>query len=173
MTFIFFNIGPVLIIIFLLIIVSAIWPPESPWAPWWRTDHKTALVIINFGKIGKGSVVYDLGCGDGEVLIACAKKGARGVGIEIDPLRFWIAKFRAWKNGVSGNLIFKRGSFHNYNISEADVIIVYLIPKTLNRLLPKFQKELKKGTKIISFRYEMNLKPTRIDQKNDLFLYTI
>jgi SAM-dependent methyltransferase len=168
-----FYLYSIFFIVFLLLIVSAIWPPESPWAPWWRTDNKTARAIIVFGKIGKGSVVYDLGCGDGEVLIESAKKGAKGVGIEIDPLRFWVSKIRAKKNGLSDKLIFKRGSFHDYDISEANVVIVYLIPKTLDRLLPKFKKELKKGTKIISYRYEMKMKPTRFDKKNNLFLYTI
>lgn len=157
----------------LLLILSAIWPPESPWSPEWRTDAKTAQAIIEFAKIGKGSTVYDLGCGDGEVLITAAKTGARGVGIEIDPLRYSIAKLRAKKNGVSKNLKFIRGSFFDQNLSEANIVIVYLIPKTLDRLLPKFKKELKKGTKIVSYRYEMNMKPTRTDKQNKLYLYTI
>jgi len=173
MIFFLFNLSLILLIIFLLLIVSALWPPESPWAPWWRTNKKTAKAIIDLGKIGKGSMVFDLGCGDGEVLIAAAKKGAKGVGIEIDPLRFWIAKFRAKRNGVSSDLKFIRGSFFDQNISEANIIVVYLIPKTLNKLLPKFKKELKKETKIISFRYEMNMKPTKVDRKNSLFLYII
>ena len=168
-----FNIYLLLFIFILLLILSAIWPPESPWAPWWRTDRKHANAIVKFGNIKKGSVVYDLGCGDGEVLIASAKVGAVGVGIEIDPLRFWIAKIRAKQKGVSKNLKFIRGSFHDYDISEANVVIVYLIPKTLNRLLPKFKKELKKGTKIVSYRYEMEIKPTKVDKDNELFLYTI
>jgi len=86
-------------------------------------------------------------------------------------LRFFISKIRAKKNGVSDHLRFIKGSFHDYDISDANVVIVYLIPKTLNRLLPKFEKELKKGTKIISYRYEMKLKPAKIDKKNRLYMY--
>lgn len=161
------------LIAILLVILSAVWPPHSPWAPWWRTDKKTAEAICRLAKVGRGDVVYDLGCGDGEALIAAAKLGAKGVGIEIDLLRFWIAKFRSRTNGVSQNLKFIRGNFFKQDISSANIIFVYLIPKTLNLLQPKFDRELKKGTKIVSYRYEMKLKPAKVDRKNNLFLYVL
>lgn len=158
---------------YLLLILSAIWPKDSPWAPWWRTDKKTAEAILKFTPIKKGDVVYDLGSGDGEVLIAAGKIGAKGIGIEIDPLRVLISKYRAKTNSVSHNIKFERGDFFEKDLRDANIIIVYLIPKTLNRLIPKFKKELKKGTKIVSYRYEMNLKPAKVDKKNMLYLYEI
>jgi len=172
-SFIFFNLFLFFFVIVLLVILSAIWPQDSPWAPWWRTDSKTAEAICRLAKVGRGDIVYDLGSGDGEALIAAAKSGARGVGIEIDPLRFWVSKIRARTNGVSDKLSFVRGNFFQQNITEANIIFVYLIPKTLDRLLPKFKKELKKGTKIVSYRYEMNLKPKKVDKENELYLYVV
>ena len=63
--------------------------------------------------------------------------------------------------------------FFDENISEASVIIVYLVPKTLDKLLPKFKKELKKGTRIVSFRYAINIPLKKIDKKNNIMLYII
>lgn len=169
----FFNIILIGIILFLLFMLSMIWPPDSPWAPWWRTNKKTALAICKFVGIKKSDVVYDLGCGDAEVLLWAAKIGANGVGIEIDPLRYIIAKFRIFKNGFNSKIFIKRKNFFKEEISSASIIIVYLVPKTLDKLIPKFKRELKKGTKIVSYRYEMDLKMLKKDLKNKIFLYTI
>jgi predicted RNA methylase len=168
------NLVVLAIIAFLLLMLSAVWPPDSPWAPWWRTSRKTAKAICKLAKIKKGDLIYDLGCGDGTALITAAKDfGAKGVGIEIDPLRYWIAKTRIQKNGLSKSLNVVRDNFFAQNIKDADVIFVYLIPKTLEKLLPKFKKELKKGTRIVSFVYEINLPLQKYDKENKLRLYTI
>lgn len=161
-------------IVILLLILSMVWPPDSPWAPWWRTDKKTAKAVCRLAKINSQDIVYDLGCGDGEVLIQSAKLGASGVGIEIDPVRFLVAKIRSYTNNVSRKIKFKRGNFFKENISKSSVVIVYLVPKTLEKLLPKFKKELKKGTRIVSFVYEIKgLKPVKTDKQNRLSLYII
>ena len=168
------NLFILLAIIALLLMLSAVWPPDSPWAPWWRTSKKTALAICKLAKIKKGDLVYDLGCGDGTALITAAKEfGAKGVGIEIDPFRYWISRIRFQRNNLSNSLRIVRDNFFNQNIKDADVIIVYLIPKTLERLLPKFKEELKKGTRIVSFVYEINLPLKAYDKENKLRLYII
>lgn len=162
------------LILFLLLVLSMVWPPDSPWAPWWRTNKKTARAICKLAKISKKDIVYDLGCGDGEVLIQSALLGARGVGIEIDPIRAFLAKFNIIKNRLEKRIIIKRKNFFQEDISEASIVVVYLVPKALEKLLPKFKKELKKGTKIISFVYEIKyIKPNKIDAKNRLYLYII
>src|SRR3972149_9563249 len=113
-----------LIILFLLFLLSMVWPPDSPWAPWWRTNTKTAKAICKLANIGKNDVVYDLGCGDGEVLIQSAKLGAKGVGIEIDPLRAFVAKLRVYKNEVGKKINIKRNNFFKEDISKASVVVV-------------------------------------------------
>jgi len=134
------------VILFLLLLLSMVWPPDSPWAPWWRTSHKTARAICKLAKIKRGDLIYDLGSGDGTALITAAKEfEANGVGIEIDPLRYWISKIRIQKNGLAKRVKVIKGNFFQQDIAKADVIFVYLVPKALNELLPKFKKELKKG----------------------------
>jgi cyclopropane fatty-acyl-phospholipid synthase-like methyltransferase len=151
-----------------------VWPPDSPWAPWWRTSYKTARAICKLAKIKKGDLIYDLGSGDGAALITAAKEfGANGVGIEIDPLRYWISKILIKRNGLSNRIKVIRGNFFQREIKNADVIFVYLVPKALEKLLPKFKKELKKGTRIVSFVYEINLPLRSYDKKNKIRLYVI
>ncbi len=167
------NFAILLIIVLLLIFLSMIWPPDSPWAPWWRTNKKTAKAICKLAKISNKDFVIDLGCGDGEVLIEAGRVGAHGLGVEIDPTRVYIARLRVIFNKLNKNIFIKRSNLFDENLSRASVVIVYLVPKTLNKLLPKFKKQLKKGTRIVSYRYDMNLKPTKIDKENNLRLYII
>ena len=80
-------------IIFLLIVLSMVWPPDSPWAPWWRTSKTIARAACKLAKVKSDDVVYELGSGEGNVLLVAAQEfGARGVGIEIDPLRVFLSK---------------------------------------------------------------------------------
>ena len=167
------NLLVLIAIIFLLLMLSAVWPPDSPWAPWWRTNKKTAKAICDLAKINSKDVVYDLGCGDGEVLLKASQLGAKGVGIEIDPLRYWIAKLRIRLGNAEDKISIKRNNFFNEDISKASVVIVYLIPKTLSRLKIKFLKELKPGVRIVSYRYEMDLPLIAYDKDNCLRVYKI
>lgn len=174
MGFIVLDLFLVLAIIFLLLVLSMLWPPDSPWAPWWRTNKKTARAICKLAKVGKNDIVYDLGCGDGTALIIAAKEfGAKGVGIEIDPLRVFISTLMIRINRVVDKVTIKRKNFFDVDISKATVIIVYLVPKALRRLLPKFKRELKKGTRIVSYRYKINLPLKEFDKGNKIRLYVL
>ena len=151
-----------------------VWPPHSPWAPWWRTNRKTARAICDLAKITRSDLVYDLGCGDGTFIITASKEyNASAVGIEIEPTRFLISKIRVFLNGLSSKTTVRRENFFNTDLSKATVVVVYLIPKTLDLLLPKFKKELKKGARIVSYRYEIGLPAIKKDKKNKLLLYAI
>ncbi|MGA2911026.1 MAG: 50S ribosomal protein L11 methyltransferase [Candidatus Levyibacteriota bacterium] len=163
-----------LVILLLLLLLSMVWPPDSPWAPWWRTSQPTARAICQLAKIKPEELIYDLGSGDGTALITAAKEfGANGVGIEIDPLRYWVSKIRIQKNGLSKRIKVVRKNFFQKNIKNADVVFVYLVPKALEKLLPKFKQELKKGTRIVSYVYEINLPLKEYDKKNRIRLYII
>lgn len=153
-----FNLVLLLVIIFLLIVLSMVWPPDSPWAPWWRTSDRKIRKAFKLAGVKKGDIVYDLGSGDGRSVIIAAKEfGAYGIGVEIDPLRFNLSKLLAKFAGVSKQTKFIKKSFFDVNISDADAVFVYLVPKALERLKPKFLKELKKGTRIVSINYEVSL----------------
>lgn len=174
MSLIVLDLFLVLAIIFLLIVLSMLWPPDSPWAPWWRTSDAKIRESMKLAKVTKKDIVYDLGCGDGRTLIIAAKEfGAKGVGIEIDYLRFFISSMLLRSNRLSNKIKIKRKNFFDVDISDATVVFVYLVPKALNRLLPKFKKELKKGTRIVSYRYEINLALKKYDKENEIRLYAI
>ena len=152
------NLILLLIILFLLIFLSMIWPPDSPWAPWWRTSDEKIRNALKLARVTSNDIVYDLGSGDGRVLIVAAKEfNAKAVGIEIDPLRYFISTLMIRINRVKDRVIVKRKNFFDVDISSATVIFVYLVPKTLERLKPKFLKELKPGTRIVSIKYEIDL----------------
>lgn len=158
----------------LLFIISMIWPPDSPWSPWWRTSGKTALVMINLAKITEHDIIYDLGSGDGTALITAAKrKGARGVGVEIDPLRVFVSRIAVQISGVSRKIKIVRRNFFEVDLSEATIIFMYLVPKALNKLKPKLLEELQPGTKIVTFVYKMDFPLIAEDKKNEVYVYEI
>lgn len=111
-------------------------------APFVPTNTATALAMIRLANITKGASVYDLGSGDGKLLRIAAKHGAKVVGYEINPLLVLWSNLRGvptrWKN------------FWYANISDADVIFVYLLPNRMENLETKLKKECKKGTIIVS-----------------------
>ncbi|HEX8964866.1 MAG TPA: 50S ribosomal protein L11 methyltransferase [Patescibacteria group bacterium] len=148
------------IIFFLLYLLSMVWPPDSPWAPWWQMPQEVIDAMYKKLKIKKNDIVYDLGCGTGKAIIAAANGyGATAVGIEIDPLRFLLAKINVLIARSQAKVIKK--NFFQIDLGGASIIIMYLIPNALKRLAPKLSKELQKGTKIVSFVYPLPEKEYR------------
>lgn len=159
----------------LLLLLSAVWPPDSPWSPWWKTYKKAGRAAIKLGNITRADKVYELGSGDGEFLLLVAKeKGAKCVGIEIDPLRHVIASARVKIQVLGSKITLKKKSFYDEDLSSATVVYMYLIPRVLKKLTPKLKKELKIGTRIISYKYQIkDLKQISEDKKEKFFLYRI
>lgn len=159
----------------LVALLSMIWPPDSPWSPWWRTNGIVAMAICKKAVITKKDVVYDLGCGDGTVLLRAAQdKGARGVGVDIDPLRVWSARTRLVLAGLTSQVTIRRENLFKTDIHEASVVVVYLIPKTLNRLEEKFRKELRPGTRIVSYIYHIDYLPKIAeDRVHKVYVYEV
>ena len=167
------NLFIVLVIIFLVFLLSMVWPPDSPWSPWWRTSNKVARRAFKLANLTEKDIVFELGSGEGlALMIASEEFGARGVGIEIDPIRFYLSRLLVWRKGLTDKIKLKRGNFFKHDILEASVVFVYLVPKALDRLIPKFQRELKKGTRIVSYKYEMDLPLLKEDKEYGLRLYT-
>jgi predicted RNA methylase len=150
------------------------WPPDSPWAPWWSTNKKIARRMCRLAKVNENDVVYDLGSGTGTALIVVSREfGATGIGIEIDPVRYLLSKIRFKLNNLNKKVKIIRKNFHEVNISKASVVFVYLVPRVLNKLMPKFLKELNAGTIIVSYKYKINLPLLTYDKKNSIYLYKI
>ena len=164
----------ILAIIFLLIILTFVWPPDSPWSPWWRTNKKTARAACRLARVTNKDVVYELGSGDGEFVLTAAKEFncKKTVGIEIDYTRYYISKLKKQLREIK-NAEFIRSDFKKVKLSDATVVYFYLVPVVIKRILPKLKRELKPGTKIISLRYEVPLALKKEDKKKGLFLYKI
>lgn len=175
MVFLILNIFLLFSILVLLLLLSAIWPPDSPWSPWWKTDEHVSRAVGKLAKIKTGDIIYELGSGNGTTLFIAAKEfDAIGVGIEIDPLRAVISRMLLRMHGVAKEVTIYKKSFFDVDISQATVIYVYLVPKALKRLEKKFIADLKPGTRIVSLVYPIPyLLLKNEDKKNKLFLYTI
>jgi SAM-dependent methyltransferase len=111
--------------------------------------------MLNAAKVGPNDVVYDLGCGDGRIVVAAAKRGARAVGIDIDPERIKEANANAAANGVTGKVQFRQEDLFEADIREATVVTLYLLPSLNVKLRPRLMEQLKPGTRIVSHDFDM------------------
>jgi len=125
-------------------------------APFVGTPMVVVEKMLELAQVDGSDIVYDLGCGDGRIIIAAAKEyGARGVGIDIDPQRIQESEAGAIKAGVESFVEFLVGDAMKLDISEATVVALYLLPESNALLRPKFEKELKKGTIIVTHNYRI------------------
>src|SRR5262245_35998076 len=97
--------------------------------------------MLEVAGVGEKDVVYDLGCGDGRILVEAARKyGARGVGIDIDPARVMEARENVKKNGVERLVRIEQGDLFKVDLSPATVVTLYLLPELNARLVPQLEK---------------------------------
>jgi tRNA G37 N-methylase Trm5 len=120
------------------------------------TPQEVVDAMLEMANVTKNDVIYDLGSGDGRIPITAAKKfGARGIGIDIDPQRVKEANENLKQSGVSDKVKFLNQDLFETNISEATVVTLYLLPSLNIKLMPKLQKELRPGTRIVSHSFDM------------------
>lgn len=146
------------------------WITHTKDAPWVPMDADVAARVVKIAEVGPEDVFYDLGSGDGRLVIAAAMQGAKAYGVEIDFLRVLYSRFWIWllRLGRSARILHK--DIFKADISQASVICTYLIPKTHQRLKQKLVKELKKGTKIIAVAFEYEgWKPVRVDPRGTIY----
>jgi cyclopropane fatty-acyl-phospholipid synthase-like methyltransferase len=129
-------------------------PSFEPEVPFFASTDEAVDGMLKLAGTGPNDVVFDLGCGDGRIVITAAKQfGARGVGIEIDPAPLRLAVYYARRAGVEDRVRFVRGDLFDADLSEATVVTLFLFESLNRRLLPKLLKELKPGTRIVAHRY--------------------
>lgn len=111
----------------------------------------TVRKILKLDKIRKNDILYDLGCGDGRIIISAAKEyGIKSVGIEKNSFLAWFCKNRIRKNKLEDKIKVIKGDIFNQNLSKATIVVMYLTQKLNDKLKSKFERELKKGTRVIS-----------------------
>jgi hypothetical protein len=123
-------------------------------APYVATPRPVLDRMLEVAGVGPGDFVFDIGCGDGRIVIAAAARfGARGVGIDIDPERIRESRENAEKAMVGHLVSFVCGDATKADISEATVVTLYLLPESNALLRPKFERELAPGTRVVSHNY--------------------
>ncbi len=138
-------------------------PKRAPDVPYVPTTEPAVEAMLKLAGVKKSDVVYDLGCGDGRIVVTAAKVyGARGVGIDINPERIKEARENARKNGVEHLVRFEENDLFEANISAASVVTLFLLSNINLKLRPKLLKDLKPGTRIVSNTFDMgDWKPER------------
>lgn len=121
------------------------------------TREPIAEAMMNLANVSANDVVYDLGCGDGALVIAAAKRGARAVGVDIDPERIKEATERVRAAGVQDRVTLIRGDIFDpaITIGDATVVTLYLLQSLNEKLAPRLKSELKSGARIVSHAFSM------------------
>jgi SAM-dependent methyltransferase len=125
-------------------------------APWVPMPLATVRKGLRLADLQPGETVFDLGSGDGRVLLVAAREyGARAVGVEIEPLRAALSRLFLRASGVGGLVRVVRANFHRVDLSGADVVVLYLLPKAVAVLVPKLRRELKPGARVVTLNYHL------------------
>jgi SAM-dependent methyltransferase len=131
-------------------------PARKPDVPYEPSSAAAIAAMLDLGAAGPSDVVYDLGCGDGRVVIEAVKRsGARGVCVDIDPKLVRQAQVHAARAGVAERIRFRTEDLFVTDIHDASVVLLFLWPEINLRLLPKLLRELRPGTRIVSNMHDM------------------
>lgn len=143
---------------------------DVPYVP---TPEPVVAEMLRIANVNENDVIYDLGSGDGRIVITAAQKyGARGVGVDIDPELVQRANQNARQAGVDDRVQFVQQDLFETDISEASVVTLYLLPEVNLRLRPKLLEELRPGTRIVSHAFDMgDWQPEQVVQVNGRMIY--
>lgn len=144
---------------------------DVPYVP---TPMEVVNRMLKIANVGKDDVVYDLGCGDGRIVVAAVKDfGAKsGFGVDLDPELIQRAKHKARRENIAHKAVFYEGDLFKQDLREATVVTLYLYPSVNLRLLPKLLEELKPGTRIVSHNFDMGAwKPEKTEKVGDSTVY--
>ena len=154
-------------------------PGRQPDVGFVPTRPAVAEAMLDMAKVTAADVVYDLGCGDGQIVLAAAKRGARVVGVDIDPVRVKEARANVEKAGVANRATIVQGDIFDpaIKISEASVVTLYLLTWINEKLKPRLFSELRPGTRVVSNTFRMGSdwppEQERTVEDYPIFLWTI
>jgi cyclopropane fatty-acyl-phospholipid synthase-like methyltransferase len=138
------------------------------------TPQAVVDAMLKMANVTGKDVVYDLGCGDGRIPITAAQRfGAKGIGIDIDPVRIREANENAKVAGVTDKVTFLNQDLFTSDFKDATVVTLYLLPSLNEKLMPKLKAELKPGTRIVSHAFDMgaNWPPEKTEQVEGKTIY--
>jgi SAM-dependent methyltransferase len=148
-------------------------PARRPDVIYVPTSPEVVEAMLKLANVTKNDVVYDLGCGDGRIVVAAARAfGAHAIGIDIDPQRIAEANANAKTAGVEGRVKFVLGDLFEQDLHDATVVTLYLLNSLNLKLRPKLWKELKPGTRIVSHAFDMgDWKPEQTQEVGGTTIY--
>lgn len=139
--------------------------PKAAWvnAPYVTTPPEVIDRMLTLAGVGKGDTLFDLGCGDGRIVIEAARRfGAHGVGVDINPERILEARENARRAGVSRLVEFREQDVFDTDLRPATVVTIYLLPALHLALRPKLLGELRPGARVVAHSFHMgDWKPER------------
>ena len=156
-----FSCGSLLLVVVLVLVggcagSAGVAPPPALDVIFVATDLQVVHAMLEAAKVGPGDVVYDLGCGDGRIVITAAQRyGARGVGVDLDPERVREARENAARAGVADRVTFVQQDLFATDVSAASVVALYLSPEINVRLRPKLLRDLRPGSRVVSHQFDM------------------
>jgi 16S rRNA G966 N2-methylase RsmD len=168
-----------LLLIFLVILLLGFAVPTSittfVGAPWVPSKKRTREEMFKLAKIKKGENFYDLGSGFGSICITAAKRyGAKSVGIEIDLFKYLASRILVFIFARNHGVKIIRGNVFSQDISSADIVYCYLLPKANKKLSLKLKKELSVGTRVLTNTFKIDgFTPTKANVDAKVFLYII
>lgn len=161
-------------ILMAFIFVWLLWPLTigEVWVP---TSIDVVRSMLELGDVQEGDLVIDLGSGDGRIIMTAARDyKARAIGIEADPIRLVWSRSMIRLKGLSERVKVLWDNFLNKDLGEATVVTVYQNQEINRKLRPKFEKELKPGTRVISHVFTFDIwEPKKVDKKSHIYLYII
>ena len=169
--------GPLLLTMLFVVASGGQAPTRHPDVLYAPTPQNVVDAMLKLAAVGPRDVVYDLGCGDGRLVVSAALLGARGVGIDIDQTRVNEATANVRRKGLSDRVTILNDDLFVADIGDATGVTLFLLPDLNLRLRSKLWRELKPGTRIVSHLWDMgDWKPDRkiiVNENNIVYLWTI
>lgn len=141
--------------------------------PWVPTEKSRARRALEMAKLKPDEVLYDLGAGDGRILLLAAEQfGAKAVGIEASPLQYLFTAARCYFSGSRQNIRVRRENFYKADFSDADVLFGYMTPDHAIRFQDKFVTQLKPGARVVMIAFDFpHWMPSDVDRDALIFMY--
>jgi precorrin-6B methylase 2 len=160
-------------LLFLLVILVWILVPAFYGLPPVPTKSERIQKALKLANLQPKETFYDLGAGDGRVLIIAARDfGAKAVGLEIGPIQCALIWLRAAANGLGNQIQVRWENFYKANLQDADVVFVYATSKEVMKLAPKLEKQMKKGSRLVSISADFSeWEPQEVNSQDLIFVY--
>ena len=172
---ILYQIGLALVVVLLVLVGMWLFVPVLSGLPWRPTQLARARRALALAGLRRGETLYDLGAGDGRVLLLAAREfGARAVGVEISPLHCLAARLSARWRGLSPQVAVRCADFNRVDLSGADVVYLYMTAGPAERLRPHLERQLRPGARVVAVSFAFaGWKPAAYDPESLVFVYTM